>query len=110
MKNTILQMLDDIDDIRENLKIWVVNKEIPLDERWEVFIESELGEARPFIVRFDSLGEGFVCYDGKIHIERYDVIDVSEIVEGLMDNDPSLIEAFKEEVLEKFVRTFKYDW
>ncbi len=123
MKTAILQMLDDVNDLREDLKIWVVNKDIPLDERWELFIKSELGESEGWNLNLNSLPRDYVSYDGSISCERYqtmrmeEVIDVLEYQVGNLDSryvhkDAKYvcIEDVKEEILEKFIKSFTFDW
>lgn len=138
MKHIVEEMLYHQDHITEKLKVWVVDKDIPLEERWDTFIKSGLGEHHVFLVKFKSLGEDFISYDGKFHAERHQTVDVEDIEqilldghghwegdwEGRWDGDghwkgeefiheeypEEMIAEFKEEVLEKFLKSFEFDW
>ena len=44
MRNTVMEMLSHQEQITSKLKEWVKDKDVPLDERWDVFIKSGLGK------------------------------------------------------------------
>ena len=90
------------------LKLWVVDKSIPLGERWDLFIKSELGIEEPYIIDFD-------CEMGKQYIEeleyKYSTHNTGDIVKWLDEGQYTEIQIieFQEEVLEKFIKSFKFD-
>lgn len=104
--------------IKNRLKIWVKDKNIPLEERWKTFIDSDLGDHKPFIERFEGMDDE--NYTDKYYIKRYQTVDVEALYEwGTEDNyddeEPELntVEkqnAFKEDVLNKFIKSFEFDW
>ena len=63
MKEKIEKFLEEKKLLTEKLKLWVVDKSIPLGERWDLFIKSELGIEEPYIIDFD-------CEMGKQYIEE----------------------------------------
>lgn len=113
MKEEIELFLQNKDELTEKLKIWVKDKSIPLDERWDLFIKSDLGEHSRYVERFNcKLGDHFVE-----NLEnKYETNNVSEILD-FANYDPEddsyseedIIE-FKENVLDKFIKSFEFDW
>ena len=125
MRQTVDEMLHHQAQITANLKLWVVDKDIPLDERWDVFIKSGLGTKDSWITRFDSLGQDYFMYDGEYHCERYQTIHMDNVWERMTDDTrlyltefsdtlkpevAAKLDPFREEVLEKFIQSFYYDW
>ena len=100
------------DSLKGELRLWVVDKSIPLEERWKVFIDSKLGDYKSFIERFN-------CVVGEEYIDtletKYSTEDVEQILEWAEDEDensytPEDIIEFKENVLKKFIYSFQFDW
>lgn len=120
MKDKIEEFLKTKEQLTEELKIWVKDKSIPLEERWEVFIKSELGEQSDFYEDFVHIESDEYNPDGHFHIDRHELITVQEILERaqeanyyskeiMLDTEEKIIE-FKEEVLSKFIYSFENDW
>jgi hypothetical protein len=106
-------------ELEKTLKLYVINKEIPLQERWDVFVESELGKAHPWIQHFKSIKivEDWMYSD----FNKYETYQTKDLVERLQENigndmgpldevTQELVDAFKEEILEKFLKSFQFDW
>jgi len=109
MKEKIEKFLEEKKLLTEKLKLWVVDKSIPLGERWDLFIKSELGIEEPYIIDFD-------CEMDKQYIEeleyKYSTHNTGDIVKWLDEGQYTEIQIieFQEEVLEKFIKSFKFDW
>ncbi len=111
MKEKIENYLTNKEKLKTDLKEWVKDKSIPLDERFEVFIKSNLGDHRRF-------SESFNCKLGNVYLDyleqRYETQKVDEIIDFYNEYKEKFTETdlitFKENVLEKFVKSFEFDW
>lgn len=109
MKNKIIQILKNIEEVKKEFREWCANKDIPLDERWSLFVSSTLGIDKIYIENFD-------CKLGRDYQEdleyKYETHTVENILDFASDNDYTKEEIiiFKEKVLEKFIYSFKFDW
>lgn len=80
----------------------------PLDERWNLFINSELGDEECYI-------EDFNCKIGREAVEhcedKYSLHNVEDVLEynEYEDDDPEVI-IYKEAVLAEFIKCWQYDW
>ncbi len=96
-----------------SLKDWVKDKNISLEERWEVFIKSDLGTKSKFIERFIGIDSDDYDQEGPIYLSKYEYISVEKLLdlaieaEVIFENDIIL---FKEDVLNRFIAGFKFDW
>ena len=123
MRQVVEALLQSQEHITQALKLWVVDKSIPLDERWDVFIKSGLGSTDRWSLNLDSLPTDAVMYEGIIHCDRYQTREVRDLPEELEDaienwdhdyghkeaKDIDLV-AVKEEILKEFIYSFTYDW
>jgi|SRR6188508_1971822 len=127
MKSKIVKFLVEKDKLTEELKEWVKDKSISLDERWEVFIESDLGIHKSFIERFKTLDNDLIGTDCAISVYKYETIFVESIYEAIQEAQEELEEnpdsvyvskklantdlnSFREECLEKFIKSFEFNW
>lgn len=102
-------------DLTQKVKKFVRDKNIPLDDRWDIFVFSQLGESDNYIVRLNS-------YDMDDYLEykqRHETIDLTDFVEEYLyerldDDDEEInseiVNAVKEEILDLFIKEFKFDW
>ena len=127
-------------EIEIEAKKYVQDKTIPLRERWGFFMHHDLGEPGGWIVHFRSLNEGKWKHwcSNPLEDDLYDSIDRNATVrmerldECLIDyightyeivqtyetkNTPVNVtftqedyDAWREEVLQLFIKSFKYDW
>ena len=113
IKEKLKALKDTQAEIKEELKIWVKDRSISLDERWSVFLNSEMGESDPYYKSFESFA---VPDDFRYIPERYRNITVESIYEELLEKeeeeqlDSSRSDAFREEVLEMFLDRFVWNW
>lgn len=112
MQKQIEEFLDVKKQLAEQLKVWVKDKSIPLDQRWELFVKSELGEKSNWIERFEGI-DSDLYYD-EFYIHKYQTTTVDYLYECACENDILVTdedkEAFKEDVLDQFIFSFKFDW
>ncbi len=127
-----IELQNKIQTLKEEYLKYITNKDISLEERWSTFINApqELKEHDTYGPKFKNLPNDFVMYEGPIHADRYNTINIkdmfeeiesvfSEIKEGTYEpiyewhiesyNQLNL-NALKEEILLKNIGSFNYDW
>lgn len=114
IKTKLNKYLDLKNELKEEIKIFVKNKQYSLDERWDIFVESELGDDKEWIEHFKSFPD--LCesdYRNKYQtidliIEADCLLEAAEyhISQGVLEQ----YHKFREEILDKFIKTFKFDW
>lgn len=131
MLMNINRINDAIAELKEEFKLFIVDKDIPLTERWNTFVAGNdaLKDFDSCIYNFESLPEDFIGYDCTIHAERHETISTKDIVERIQEiadevaecGDPDgyykdfvegniNIDALKEEILAANLGSFEYDW
>lgn len=120
MKNELLNKIKEFNSIKEGLtklvKCYVQDTNYPLEERWSVFINSELGNELTSIYYLKSYDISKI-FDGDYRHETIfanallGAIDDCMCDENFSDKEigQKLLEV-KEELLSQFVKSFKYDW
>lgn len=107
----IKKLINKRDEINESLEIKVKelikDKTIPLEDRFHIFIISDCGEEKPWIENFDSINEDdYYWYEN-----RYRTVEISEFIDCVEDREnDETIDKFKQEVLDKFIKSFVIDW
>ena len=107
MKEKIEQLAKQKQELTVELREWVKDKSIPLDERWDVFFASGLGSHIGSIEEFVNLNSDDYCDN----MQRHEIVhlgDVSDWV-GSLTSDEAYDE-FREDVLSKFIKSFEWDW
>jgi hypothetical protein len=97
------------------LKKVVTDTSIPLEDRWDLFVQSGMGDHEPWIQHFEALKDyEDDLYDG---LERHSTVEITELLIHLGELEFEsqhakihVTDAFKEEVLSQFIRAFTYDW
>jgi hypothetical protein len=116
---------------KDNFKTVIKDKSIPLKERWELFVKAptELREKDNWIQSFKALDEALgsqVSWYDDFNRERHETVYLLDIVSDLeylikdcelcskrfevFVNKPELLDQYKEEILEKNIESFEYDW
>lgn len=114
MKQEVEQFKKLEKELKDSFRVWVTDRNIPLKERFDLFLESGLGDHRSSVDRFN-------CKIGKEFPEsledRYETISIERIlewVENEEDHDTEFsieeINEFKENVLSSFVKSYTFDW
>ena len=132
LKGSLLQFNHQKEELTKRVKEYCQNKEFPLDKRWKLFIESDLGEHNGWIQNFETID-----IENLKDFNKYEFISVESLVELYNDyveddlyeemelksdyNTPEYdmfiklcvdpkVNVFKEEILQKFIKSFEYDW
>ena len=118
------------DDLAIKIKEYCQNKNYPLDKRWELFIDSSFGFYERWHVDFDTveieqmrdfnryeevyandlIDLYFDYIDAKLHKELKEESDNMSDKFFIKNYVNPKVDIFKEEILEKFIRSFTYDW
>jgi hypothetical protein len=94
---------------------FVNNPEYPLDQRWEIFIDSGFGRHEPSTAYFDSLNEdAFIPCEAPFYKEPLETISVQEILDAILKDESILaeshsVEDFQKECLSRFINSFTLD-
>lgn len=120
-----------LEEIKPNFATYIQNKAIPLEERWAVFslAPSNLKEYEEYGPDFDTLHPDFIMYDGPVHMERGQTMSTLDLIESIKESLKDLeensycgrewaekllkvvdVNALKEEIMEKNLHSFNYDW
>jgi hypothetical protein len=98
--------------IESDLRHLVIDKDISLDDRWEIFLDSEMGET---IGERDFPHVSVADMYNRMNIYRFDVYDVDELLEHAINcsiiykDEIHIINQFKEFCLDNFIMTVEFD-
>lgn len=132
LKGSLLQFNHQKEELTKKVKEYCQNKEFPLDKRWSLFIDNDLGEHNSWIQDFET-----IKIEKLANFNRYELILSNNLVELYFDyisdelyNELELtcnyetneyehfiktevnskVDVFKEEILQLFIKSFEYDW
>jgi len=100
---------------KAQLATYITDKNISLDDRWNMFCKSpmQMRNQEPYIITFkwENKYKEIQWYEW-FSTDRYATIDMETIIEHMFDYEHSdeQIEDMKEEILEKNLGSFIYDW
>jgi hypothetical protein len=116
LKELISQHKKERELLIEKLKDYCKDRTIPLEERWELFIESDLGEIDNYYHEPDGINwNKYTLYDD-FNCDKYATIDVKGMLKTckkvLVDDENFTFDevVFKEYFLNKFLKGFINDW
>lgn len=101
---------------------YIKDKSIPLADRWEAFCAAptEFQEHESWIQHFDSeelLPNGEINFYDDFYVEKYTEVYMENFIANIEEDPdyhedwtPEIIAAFKEEILEKNMGSFTFDW
>ena len=100
------------EELTKKVKEYCQNKEYPLDDRWNLFINSNFGKHKEYYAEFEGIDSD--RYFDDFYIEKYATVEVKYLLERgidkqILDSDDQ-INTFKEDVLEQFIKSFIFDW
>ena len=129
MKEQLNNYLKAKADFIIEFKKWCADKSVDVNERWDLFILSELGDRHSWILRpFEIFGQ---LYFDDLSYEKHEIITADGLLERFWEHksdyeedegDYELSKEFKQAVaefnedeykeffLQKFVKSFKLDW
>ena len=104
----------------EDLKSYVKDQSIPLDERWKTFIECGIGNT-DWRTDFDGSIDEENLYEAPLYMMKYETSDVKHMYEvftseedcdecGIVLDTVEKQEKFKNYCLNNFVIRMKFDW
>jgi hypothetical protein len=113
------QITDDIVEVNKKLESLkkefaevIVDKSIPLEDRWQFWRGSDdkLKNTESWNVYFETIDTEKVMYD--MYASRHETITSERIKENIEDGDKTeeALIAFQEEVLERNLYSFCFDW
>lgn len=102
-------------EIKEEVKTFVQDKNKPLEERWRIFCLADMGEMEIWYEDFKALKKIIgreVSYCDDFGIERHETFEVAAFFErSIVQNaTEELQNELKEEILDKFIYSFEFDW
>ena len=95
LKGELVTFSKQKEDLTQKVKSFCQNKEYPLDDRWKLFIESNLGEHQDWFLDLDIINLDDY-YDGR---DRYQEFSAIDIIYWLDDHAYTNIDEAKEEIL-----------
>lgn len=126
MLDEISAFKNDSNPLKEKYLNYIQDKSIDLEERWEVFCKAptDWKEKDSYIVHFQvekalKANGGEISWYDDFYIEKNETIHLMNVIERLEEEtetfeelgwNSELIKQFKEEVLEKNLASFDYDW
>lgn len=93
--------------LKNELKIYCKDKSIPLDDRWECFIKSDLGNINRFSSKCKVLRD--MKLEDPMLFEKYSTNNYEDIIDNLV-TDEDQINEIKEYALTAFEKGFIHDW
>ena len=100
------------EELTQKVKSFCQNKEYSLDERWNLFIDSDFGEHSKYYEKFKGI-DSDLYYDD-FYIEKYENVKVNYLLDRGIEikvlNSDDKINTFKEDVLSQFIKSFEYYW
>jgi hypothetical protein len=123
-------LYNDAEEIGASVADHLTNKDVPLNERWDLYAQianhpaaAVLLKSEPYIVHFEAeklLSDKKIFWYDDFGRDRYSTIHMLTMVEQCEENaeysdddklsDPAFIDALKEEILQKQLLQFTYDW
>jgi hypothetical protein len=96
--------------LEEEVKRQVTNKEMySLEDRWSLFVDSDMGNDEIYIEEFGPMNDDFymIC-----EINRNETVIPANLLDWYETKKFSKdeIKEIKEAILEKFCKSFVYDW
>lgn len=119
MNNRIEQYLALQSQLKADMKEWVKDESIPLKDRWNLFIKSELGNSDDWYMIPDCLDLDLSAMMDDFCLERYSQVDAESFVTSAIKNkekgemgyenctQEALMRYF---MITMFVKEFKIDW
>jgi hypothetical protein len=114
MEEKIKQFKELKDSLTGELRLWVADKSVSLEERWKVFIASGFGETS-YRTDFGLDRDDEFLYESPLYMSKYEIQPVENILECLKDSEEfELTEEeeliFKNYCLDNFYSKMKFDW
>lgn len=97
----------------KTIRKFVVDKSINIDDRWELFLESKLGDEHwacemPNISQRDLMEDLFLIRNETIYIDE--LLELSIQNEVIQKHETDKINQYKEFCLENFINVLSFNW
>lgn len=117
VESRISLVLVEIRELKKQFETVIRDKSIPLEERWALFVWAPITfkNTSSWVEDFDSeklLGSKIFWYDD-LYYERYETVNTTDMIERFKEKEeftPEIIDAFKEEILQKNLGSWVNDW
>lgn len=134
MQSKIAQYQQLLGEIKKDYQAVIIDKSIPLDERWEFFknAPSDLKRNSPYGFNPKALGNNWNWYSD-YDVERYQTVDLFDFVseleedsevdleegdmeylyyhtEKILKKNPNAVAELKEEMMQFNISSFTFDW
>ena len=89
VKEAVAQMNATVAAVKHDFETFIIDKTIPLDERWDVWAlaPSELKNDQSWIVRFNNLHDDAIGYDGVIrNAERHETVHIDDLMDSIEES------------------------
>ena len=117
LKSEIAEFRNSEEQLKQKVVSFVQDKSISLEERWELFVDSDLGGLAPWISTYGP----FDANDNvnEFYFSKHQVVDMVDLVGMLIENRDAdcgvlrtldEINEIKEAMLQKFEKGFIFDW
>ena len=134
MLNRVLRFKREQEQLEREVEAICKDKTIPLEDRWLLFTTSGFGERSTSIEDFDAITRmyGDYNYYDTFGMEKYQTVDMVDLVANMVSDagyyadNPDLIKQakkdgeviinvrqinrLKKEILQRFIRSFIFDW
>ena len=116
MKDKIENILKDIEALKLQFKEWCKDKTVPLDERWEVFIKSDLGDIDDFYRNPPGINWNKKTLFDDFYTDKRSTLSANDMLNIIIDEpekfdwDEEKEIEFKESFLQDFCKGFINDW
>jgi hypothetical protein len=116
MRDKIKNILKDVEDLKLEFKKWCKDKTIPLNERWDVFIESKLGTIDSFYRNPPGINWNKKTLYDDFYTEKRETLAANDMLDMInqefdtFDWDEQKEIEFKESFLQDFCKGFINDW
>lgn len=112
----------EVESLKKDFAKFVKDKSLPLDERWGLFVEYGriYGGEGSWVQHFkveQKLKHKEICWYDDFYVERRQTVELPQIIESIEENlcedsdwTEELVVEFKEEILDKNMYSFTYDW
>lgn len=124
LKKRIEEYNDIHDTLYEDIKSYCQNKSIPLKDRWDIFIEADMGDHYSYINYYhqivtDYIDRGWCQRHETIRIDNIEewyaerfFVDFGEdfISEEFEIQLEKALQDFREATLDNFIKSFELDW
>lgn len=112
MKEKLRQFKKIQSEFTQELKAYCKDKSIPIDERWEVFAESGMGNIHRWITKCKPIRE--IINHDECYFEKYSTNNYAELLERLEDPEEydyvGLKDGWQNELKEYALDNFEAGW